>query len=432
MTIPRPYRAGLGFPEAVIISSTSSAGPSRLRNYQEDDQEIDSNQDNLINDNIKEAYSYRNIKKQIQDENELTKETIWNEWNINPALHGPSKINLPPKFILSSNLYDDLGRSISDGINITINKKSKKKVENEIEKEDGNKLSNWYKDLSSKTNSNLNSQNNSPQEKLDEDESDNEIQIISYDEFKGNDNEIKLEPNLEIENRKILKINSKDWFIRRSLLNSPLTNTSNQPIRTTSISRLLNINPDLKKKINVPRYVLGPENKGYKILKDKLGWHGGGLGKPPGWDDLSTQPSRSSQERISQSHDNFKNNKNIVSEMELDDNGHPVVDLTISSDEEEDENEDEEKQYGPGRIAPISTILKLDKKGLGHKHGLKSKNHSITHTHNQIEMARKKAKFGNSKDHGKGLELGKKGKSEWKVVDKLDRDERMAIKAALG
>ncbi|WWC91718.1 uncharacterized protein L201_006664 [Kwoniella dendrophila CBS 6074] len=460
MTELRPYRAGLGLPQAIIIRSNpgESSRLPEIRHYQDENDDYENilevNTDfGQVNQNISNAYANR-IRTQPYDnsnqiENDgLSKTKIWKEWNINPTLHGPSKLVLPPKFVVSSSNYDELGRSLNDGIDVSVS--AAKDSETGKEKESGNSVSDWYSTLASSSSS----RSNTPA-------MDNSLNVEAGPSTQR-DHKLATISNItipETDTRKPLRVHSKDWFIRRALLHSSNSlESSSTRTTSTSIGSLINIQPNSKPKKIEPQYVLGPNNKGYAILKDKLGWNGGGLGKPLGWEEelsLRGESSTSTSNTITKNDVKGKGKQKEDEEgkeeqlpkgiIELDDNGNQIVDLTLSSDDDADDDHshsdiddlamNKEINYGPGRTAPISTQLKLDRKGLGHSFSNSNKSKSkVTHTHREIEMARKRSTHGNDpkKGHGKGLELGKKGKIKWKEWEKNDRDERRAIKAALG
>ncbi|OCF77294.1 hypothetical protein I204_01281 [Kwoniella mangroviensis CBS 8886] len=427
---PRAYRAGLGLPQAVIIRSNPS--PSRpLHIFTEGNSSAESEEG---------EEAIRNAYRRV-----IPKETTWKEWNVNPTSHGPAKLVLPPKFVISSTQYDELGRSSNDGVDVLVDK-GKARDEGE-KKESGRDVADWYMSLA-KSRSGSGTPVNGISANTDTNtnmalEVKTIIQDPSFQSVSSTSASIPATASsssstLPSSNfQKPLRVHSRDWFIRRALLHSS-SSTPEPPSRTTSIGSLLNIDSSAPVKRHYePQYVLGPENKGYEILKDRLGWHGGGLGKPDGWEASQKQPLESGSSASGSSAAVYKKGKG-KEVLEIDDNGQPIIDLTLSSQEDSDDSEEEEeKKYGPGRTAPIPTMLKLDRKGLGHTHNSRNKNieslaKKVTHSHKEIEDARRRSQYGRGKGHGKGLELGQKGKVKWKERDKKDRDERKAIKAALG
>jgi len=158
------------------------------------------------------------------------------------------------------------------------------------------------------------------------------------------------------------------------------------------------------------------------MLKERLGWEGGGLGKPEGWEERKAQAAR---EEIPMPQMQAEGRVEVVVTHE----GRQVVDMTVDSDSAESDDELETfGQGGPGRTAPIATTLKLDRLGIGHR-----SRHSIvkqvTHTAKEIEAAQRRAKYGGR--GREGLELGKKGKIKWKDRDRRERDDRRRLAAAL-
>ncbi|WRT70224.1 uncharacterized protein IL334_007219 [Kwoniella shivajii] len=542
MTTSPHSRPGIGrFPPAVIIRS--DPGPSRPR-YRSHYTNVDEPNNEASNpDFVGGRGGTRTARRgrgggsgeveaeEGEEEAELSRDKIWKEWNINPTRN----VNQPPKFVSSSIQYDELGRSINDGITVDVDFQggsrddSGNRNEKGRQRDDGDQMKNWYLNIASSSKG-LNSRSISPniQAKLQEVNMDNTsiidvdnenerrqvdsstIQtptstsnrtstststsiptsyrpatdaIINIEDYDNNETISYPAPAPAPAPSQPLRVHSKDWFIRRALLSShshshshsqpqsessPGNSTPKSKSESTSssISSLLNIkssNP-VKRKYE-PQYVLGPDNKGYEILKNQLGWQGGGLGKPVGREDpssvgqLEPRPSPTSQTVKGQGkgkreEKEKEKGKEKVREMgeiiaiELDENGNQIVDLTLSSDSDSDsdfdfgsdlafgpkEREEKVKElfHGPGRTAPIATALKLDRKGLGHNSSTTKDKFKITHTHKEIQIAQKKARYASGHGHGKGLELGKKGRMKWKEYDKKDRDERRAIKAALG
>jgi hypothetical protein len=120
---------------------------------------------------------------------------------------------------------------------------------------------------------------------------------------------------------------------------------------------------------------------------------------------------------------------------ELDENGEPIVDLTIDSDAESEPEEEfivePIRQGGPGRTAPVATSLKLDRLGLGHQRNRKAAldaEKKVTHTIHEIRRVQQRSRYPPPKQ---GLELGKKGKIKWKERDKREREDRKSIMAML-
>ncbi|WVW86158.1 hypothetical protein I302_108199 [Kwoniella bestiolae CBS 10118] len=427
----RPYRAGLGLPSAIIIKS--SPGPSHLNpTYQSTEDDTDT---------IRNAYN-----------RDPPRESVWKEWNINPAQHGPPRLILPPKFVVSSTSYDELGRSTSDGVDVMVDQGRNREDGNEREKEKGRDVADWYLSLSSRSLPTSGGRKDGdaqvgPSSLTTTDVAPTIAAASSPSSFSITAPPAPAAASVST-TKKPLRVHSKDWFIRRALLHSTSSPSETpKPTRTTSIGSLLNINPAAPKRQYEPQYVLGPENKGYEILRDRLGWHGGGLGRPVGREEsmdqsqsqVQTQPQIQIQDGLSSpSRRGAKGKGKEEDVVEIDDNGQPIIDLTLSESSDDDlEIEGGAKAYGPGRTAPISTTLKLDRKGLGHSHNSRNRNieslaKKVTHSHKEIEDARRRSQYGHGRGHGKGLELGKKGKVKWKELERRDRDERRAIKAALG
>ncbi|WWD19648.1 hypothetical protein CI109_104110 [Kwoniella shandongensis] len=510
MTEPRTYRAGLGLPPAIRI--TSHAAPPRSAHNLVD----------LVDHPLALASADDSTHPGI---NTLPREIVWKEWNINPTLHGPERIKHPPNFVASKLKYDELGRSIGDGVEVEVDMGGKKGGEDGEEKECGERVREWYLSLGAGSggpsasgsgtqtpfDSGMERPPIEPQPKDARpsrggdksqqhtttitttqslpDESDDDawdiqagpsrlrdqiLEVKDEDEVKPNlDNVGRNTTNTTINNDKQsnpststtlssaampkpLRVHRRDWFIRRALLSSSNSSSSSSSsatpmaARPTSIGSMLNITPSISRPPPPVQYVLGPDNKGYELLRDKLGWRGGGLGRPEGWDGDSPAPTipntrMNSEDGSTRRRIGKDGGEEVI--MEIDPNGHPVVDLTLSSDESESESElelDSTSQMttsGPGRTAPIATALKLDRLGLGHQLSKsnpdpKSKTNQpdtrkkITHTDKEIKQAQRRAKYG-LPNHTGVVELGKKGKIKWKEKDRKERDERRRLAAAL-
>jgi hypothetical protein len=220
----------------------------------------------------------------------------------------------------------------------------------------------------------------------------------------------------------------RDWFTSSGY--TAFTNIQAQPPSSvtkpsTSIGSMINIQAS-QPRVAIPTYHLGPDNKGYAML-DRLGWEGGGLGRRPDYDP-EAGPSRPPRRELSIE----REIPSVINER-----GEEVLDFTNQSEGEEEEEEEEEEsssRMGPGRTAPIATVLKLDRLGLGH---VRYKNWSnpaiakkVTHTAREISQAQKKAKYAGVPTSG--LELGKKGKIKWQDKERKDRDERRRLIAMMG
>ncbi|OCF44623.1 hypothetical protein I317_01510 [Kwoniella heveanensis CBS 569] len=578
---PRRHRAGLGLPPAVIIRS--APGPSTAQPRLYDQADVDSPYPHVIAN--AEAGPGPSSRLYEPPQNYwIPRETVWREWNTNPALHGPSRVKVPPTFVASSNVYDELGRTVDDGVGVVVdqgigNGKGKEGDESG-QKDDGEGVRGWYlslsmdrsgsgettlrdeigdtsgasvglrrkgaaqrstgaKDAAGSSGSSSGGPRSAPVADVidltgdgDDDEDPSEVQASEYaqDPVQMTDNpastcdeekDIDLltyrsHPNSALANNNPssqpntrptgqvsvpstspatppapaisnpvthahppLRIHSNEWFIRRALLRQSLPSdstpsgsytrpdgTSRPKTKTySSIGDMLNMPASFasKKRVFEPQYALGPDNKGYSLLKDKLGWAGGGLGRPVEWGNNeapssrlrqeTTQDYKSAQEGLDNPDEaevrTLEGAVALSEPKEMDPNGHPVVDLTISdsdADTDSDSNLDDQDQdpdpskYGPGRTAPISTTLKLDRLGLGHRRSRPNPNHSIssgskakkiTHSHQDIQDAQRRAKYGTGRGHGTGLELGKKGKIKWKERDKREREDRRRLAAAL-
>jgi len=228
-----------------------------------------------------------------------------------------------------------------------------------------------------------------------------------------------------------IKIRSSEWFIRRALVNKPAEAArSSTP---SSIASLVNIDRG-------PRaapasrfsYALGPDNAGYARL-EKLGWAGGGLGKPEGWDgDVfvrpGSRPSRpeSAPPAVSASTSTSASASGSVSDASPAPGSADEEDANPS--DEDGVDEEEHKLHGPGRVAPIATVLKVDRAGLGRKSGKKK----ITHTPKEIERAYRRSRGQRAPaTHRDDGEMTKREKLKWKDRDRRDRETRARIAAIL-
>lgn len=378
----------------------------------------------------------------------LAKEAVWREWNINPAKHGPEKLTRPPVFVQSKGNYDELGRSVIDGVEVDV-EEGRATPKRHIE--GGQSVAEWYTALSRNG-----SGANTPQHVV---RPDDRIEVVRVSQ----ENAIDLTADSDEEEEEVkpasshlemplnstsatslppLRVNRNEWFIRRALLKSHQANaaSSSKPHGSTSIGSMLGVTP-IQLKPAAPQYVLGPENKGYEILKDRLGWGGGGLGRPVGFVDESGPSAQ--RDKLSASSPERSASRSLKEELEADiaassaiKQEEAVVDLTVDTASEAGSDLDDEippeGPSGPGRTVPIATSLKLDKLGLGHARGKTDRRGNslkrVTHTHQEIIEAQRRAKYRRPE---RGLELGPKGKIKWKEKDKREREDRRRIAAAL-
>jgi hypothetical protein len=211
-----------------------------------------------------------------------------------------------------------------------------------------------------------------------------------------------------------------------------------------------------------------------------MGWHGGGLGRPDGWTGDVWEPPRRAERGISEQvqGESEESEDDVV---ELDENGEPVIDFTRSegaATPDMSETREPTPPQGPGRTAPIATVLKVDKLGLGHrlsKVPLKTKQSStrshtftgatakqpqhqqqgrasgregqdgrkrVTHGVEEIKEAHRRARMGAARarvgadgsgngQRGGQAEMGWKGKVKWGKRDKEEREERKRMLAAM-
>lgn len=410
MTQPQPYRAGLGIPQAVTITS----GPAPLRSAHDDIDEYTSPSGSPVQPSADVPPQAR-ISRQTEMKTEphvyesLPKHAAWREWNINPSHHGPERLKHPPVFVKSQTAYDELGRSVVDGIGVEVNLgkedgKSDKILDN------GDSVKDWYLSLAKK--SDVQQEGSQLSSKS----------AVTVTKTAMKPVETSGDPNPPAE---AIRIHPSEWFIRRALLSKSQTPNStpetSRPATPSSITSLLTMPPQAQPKKMAPNYALGPENKGYGMLKG-FGWGGGGLGKPEGWQEENADLIKEDRKgkRRGESDDEIQ---------DVDASGNAIIDLTVSCSEESS-SEYEEAPSGPGRTAPIPTALKLDRLGLGHCSASESK---ITHSHKEIVQAQKRAKYGQrriKKGEEKG-EMVKKQKIDWKKKDRREREERRRLMAAL-
>lgn len=239
-----------------------------------------------------------------------------------------------------------------------------------------------------------------------------------------------------------LRVHQSEWFIRRALASSGST-TPTLAKPSTSIGNLLNIAPTVDR-AKEPVYVLGRDHIGHQILRERLGWGGGGLGRPEGWIPMAARiPHHLEDDR-----------EDEAEELRMKAEG-SREDAIVISDTDDDTSAHESSPEpptisGPGRLAPIATTLKLDRLGLGHRLAAEFRSKSkkgkeklvkegegrkkVTHSHDEILEAQRRARYARSgavQKNGTGEVLGKKGKIRWKEKDKKERDERRRMIAAL-
>jgi hypothetical protein len=410
MTEPRPHRAGLGLPSAVIIRSDP---PPSTRQ--------------------RELFEAAQLALSDRDWNPSEQE-VWQEWNINPARHGPERPVRLPTFVKSTIKYDELGRSALEGAEVEVNEGRRKRARQEGEVGDTGE---WYRSIASRTTSVR------PKEESRGENTSNDVIDLSLDEeivspscpnpddtmpaMRDTKPDLSLpvkagSPMTEPTNMRTpsddqpLRVHRSEWFIRRALLAQNRSSPSANPSSAgpSSISSMLNIGPT-QIRTAPAHYVLGPDNKGYELLQTRHGWEGGGLGRPSNWEERDQAHNAPGPSR-----------QRTPPSVELDTNGEPVVDLTIDSEAEEDDELDIPtiRQGGPGRTAPIATSLKLDRLGLGHQRNTKAARDAekkVTHTIEEIRRVQQRSRYPPPKQ---GIELGKKGKVRWKERDRKDREER--------
>lgn len=414
MTEPRPYRAGLGLPSAVVIRSDP---PPSTRQ--------------------RELFEAAQLDLSERDWNPDERQ-IWQEWNINPARHGPERLIRLPTFVKSTLNYDELGRSALEGAGVEVDEGRRKRERPDGEVGD---MGEWYRAVARRSEvkqkeelerSSARTVGNVIDLSLDEDD---EV----HDDQPATQEPTEVKPHIDtqvdasaaptpatsstITHTKPLRVNRSEWFIRRALLaqdrTAPSSNRSSPG--PSSISTMLNIGTS-QPRAAPAHYVLGPDNKGYELLQTRHGWEGGGLGRPADWDERERAASAAGPSR-----------QRTPPLVEVDANGEPVVDLTIDSESESTDEMDVPvtQRGGPGRTAPVATSLKLDRLGLGHQRNIKAARDAekkVTHTIDEIRRVQQRSRYPPPKQ---GVELGKKGKLRWKERDKKDREERKHLMALL-
>jgi hypothetical protein len=401
MTQPRPHRAGLGLPPAIIIRSDPPPSTRQRELFEEAQKEL------------------------AEKDWEPNQAQIWAEWNINPARHGPERLTRMPTFVKGTGNYDELGRSAIEGAEVEVDRgRSMRKSGEEQD------LSEWYRGLAVRTA--LKDEISAAKEDVGENtpaaapvvidlsQEDDETEHPAVDSKPDIASAKTVHATDSKPSNKPLRVNQSEWFIRRALLAQDRSSTSsaNSSPGPSSISTMLNIGTSQTRPVAI-NYVLGPENKGYELLQTRHGWEGGGLGRPDDWQERQDMPEAGPSRQRSPT-------------IELDVNGEKIVDLTIDSeDEEEDFSHAPIAKSGPGRTAPIATSLKLDRLGLGHQRNKKAARDAekkVTHTIDEIRRIQQRSRYPPPKQ---GQELGKKGKIRWKERDKKDREERKRLMAVL-
>ncbi|ODN77663.1 hypothetical protein L202_04814 [Cryptococcus amylolentus CBS 6039] len=422
MTEPRPYRAGLGLPPVFTIRSAEA--PSRDAHDNIVEHDFDAEEDQY---QAEGSHPGKKIEKKEPIVFEaLPKHLAWPEWNVNPYKHGPDRLKRPPTFVKSTITYDELGRSVSDGVEVDVDTGRYEKVEAakaKREVDSGDKVKDWYLSLAKGSGSNAAS-----------------VPTVASRPASRTPTYIPPDPP---KNPLPMPVKRQDWFVRRPLVAShslpssrPSTPAPSSISSLLSLSSIPNAQASNKGKEKAHYYALGPENKGYGMLQ-RLGWGGGGLGKPEGWTEVPVDGTPPSQ-KCSIRKDDKGRRKRAHSRpedevQETDPKGNPIIDLTLSPSPSPSPSPsvspEPSPMSGPGRVTPISTALKLDRLGLGHLHTSQAK---ITHTQKEIVKAQKKAKMGHKRVF-KGEEAGmsKKEKVDWKRKTKKDREERIRLMAAL-
>lgn len=304
---------------------------------------------------------------------------LWKDWNTNQSGHAGRKG--PPVFVPASRQYDDLGRGMADGFDVDVEEeKQKKRPTGEVAE--------WYRTLAS-----AKPMTSMPPEPPDRALSDNTPSRPHSSPAAGTTTQ---PTSLAATPAPVpIRVHQSEWFIRRALANTSSSAPTTRATTPSSIGSMLSLTPTARPPPR-PRYAIGPENAGYTRLA-ALGWGGGGLGKPEETqvDATAKRPRAKSLEAGPVVH------------------ADGVVDLTVDTSDSEDEAE---PIQGPGRVAPVSTALKLDRLGLGRRHAEKK----VTHTQAEILAAQRRRRGGTDQK-----------KIDWKKRDKRERESRQRIAALL-
>ncbi|KAK4685934.1 hypothetical protein P7C73_g4201, partial [Tremellales sp. Uapishka_1] len=352
-------------------------------------------------------------------------------WLVNPA-----RLSNVPVFVPSQLTYDELGRTGAQGYEVDVaGLEARLAQEGQGERADGVEVSEWYTTLASRTHTPLLTPGPSSIAGPSRPSS-SEVIDLSLDSDGDDDPLSRPGPSLRPPPQPIpkrLQVPKSEWFIRRALSSRSDTSSfsaKHAPAKPLPISNLLNLTPlHLQPQPARPaQYVLGPENKGYALLRDRLGWEGGGLGRPDGWVEQDTNERRGRGIEDA----NERRRKGKVAELEsgvieVDDEGNQLSPKDQDRDEDEEGDEPPPHPGGPGRTAPIATVLKIDRLGLGHGRARRNEK-KVTHTIEEIQRAQRQQRGVKA---GPAGELGKKAKVKWKVKERRERDERKSIMRAL-
>ena len=406
-----------------------------------------------------------------------------------PKGHGPA-VALPT-FVLAQGQYDDLGRSVEDGFNVSVAKGKKERTA-------GPGAFDFWKDLELGDKTPLGSSGSV----TPSGSSSTAIKPLPRDRQRST-----------ASTSTKLVVPRSEWFIRKALLakaekekqialdqerqgmiigldqsaDDPLCSATPQPSSAStstpappppsSLASLLSLPPPGQTAYEPPTHFhIKPNNKGYQLL-EKGGWSGiGGLGRPEGWKEVQKVKQEASEGVVkleegevgsggsSSSGSNARVGKRRDEPIDVD----AIIDLTggEGDDEEDDDHQDQgltipsrfgEQQLvtadilsktaqppmiGPGRVAPVATYLKHDLSGIGHiPHrsysslrpapvgGAPERKKKVTHTLADIKaVQRGKVVQGLSEE---SLEMRRRGKAKRDAKrDKEDRRKWQQIIAA--
>ncbi|RSH78197.1 uncharacterized protein EHS24_002658 [Apiotrichum porosum] len=407
-----PRRTGIGFfPEAVVIR----AGPSRPQPapYDADDGEYPTPYS--VNTNASAGPSRPPPPRLTQGRDSWS---LWKDWHTNPSGHGGRRG--PPVFVPATQTYDELGRSVLDGFGVDVDAGEVEKKD-EGERQEAGGVADWYRSLSAG-------------------KSKTEVKPITAPTVPSppqpTASTIVTTTSSTTQTPAPLRVPRSEWFIRRALANSASASSStptSRPSTPSSIGSMLgNIDTANPKVAPAPRvrYALGPDNVGYTRL-EALGWGGGGLGRPEGWEEREAEVKRERDETPTRPRPRSPPNSSgsgsatpidLTGDTDSDsDSPSGAISIPVSDDDDDDDN----APRGPGRTAPIATALKLDRLGLGRSRAEKK----VTHTAAEIASAQRRAR--GVKPNKPGEAVGKKPKVKWAEKERREREERKRIAATL-
>jgi hypothetical protein len=365
------------------------------------------NHDRILSSNMQQDYSYRGN----DDDDHVTQPPL--HMHRLPKGHGPAVAS--PTFVLAQGQYDDLGRSVEDGFNVSVGRGKKERIA-----QPG--AFDFWKDLELGDKTPLGSSGSV----TPSGSSSTPIKPLPRDRQRSTASG----------STKIV-VPRSEWFIRKALLAKaekekqialdqekermiieldpttvePSTSATPQlpsapatkpiPPPTSSLASLLSLPPPGQTAYEPPTHFhIKPNNKGYQLL-EKGGWSGvGGLGRPEGWKEVQKVKQEDSigvvkreegevgRGASSSSDSIVRAGKKREEPIDVD----AIIDLTEGDEDEEDDDDQQDPcraipsrfgeqqlvtadilsktalppMIGPGRVAPVATYLKHDLSGIGH------------------------------------------------------------------